>query len=260
MLEDLATVMWKERRETAGRNPTRRDKIIAWVFPVLCLGFLALIPPLMVGAGWVRSPAAASLSVFVPLMVIGMTIADSFAGERERHTLDTLLASRLPDRAILFGKMGAPVIQAMGITVVLHVVSLAAVNTVHWQGALVLYSFEMAAMLLALALLLGLFAASLGVLVSLRAPTVQQAAQTMMVALLSPVMLLSFVGLSIAHVVPDSWRLAFKRFIETHVAGTGFDQVMLVILTVLLVVDVGLMLAATLRFQRSRLYEGATKK
>jgi ABC-2 type transport system permease protein len=247
--------MWKERRELAGRNPTRRDKIIAWVFPVISLGFVALIPPLMVGAGWVRSPAAVSLSVFAPLMVIGMTIADSFAGERERHTLDTLLASRLPDRAILFGKIGAPVVQAMGMTVVLHVVSLAAVNAVHWQGALVLYSFGMAAMLLALALLLGLFTASLGVVVSLRAPTVQQATQTMMVALLAPVMVLSFIGLAIAHVVPDSWRLAFKGLIETHVATADFGQVMLVILAVLLVADLGLMLAATVRFQRSRLYE-----
>jgi len=255
MLEDLATVMWKERRELAGRNPTRRDKIIAWVFPLLSLGFLALIPPLMVGASWVTSPFSVSLSVFVPLMVIGMTIADSFAGERERHTLDTLLASRLPDRAILFGKMGAPLVRAMAMTVVLHVVSLAAVNVVHWQGVLVVYSFGMAAMLLALTLLLGLFAASLGVLVSLRAPTVQQATQTMMVALLAPVMVLSFIGLTLAHVVPDSWRLAFKRFLETHVATAGFDQVLLAILAVILVVDLGLILTAMARFQRSRLYE-----
>jgi ABC-type Na+ efflux pump permease subunit len=34
-------------------------------------------------------------------------ITDSIAGERERQTLETLLASRLPDRAILLGKVAA---------------------------------------------------------------------------------------------------------------------------------------------------------
>ena len=36
-------------------------------------------------------------------------IADGIPGERERHTLETLLASRLSDRSILLGKVMAAV-------------------------------------------------------------------------------------------------------------------------------------------------------
>src|SRR5258705_13563545 len=45
----------------------------------------------------------------LPFMILQSIIVDSFAGERERHTLETLLASRLSDRAILLGKFGAAV-------------------------------------------------------------------------------------------------------------------------------------------------------
>ena len=47
-------------------------------------------------------------------MMVSSLVADSFAGERERHTLETLLASRLPDRAILAGKLLVPVAVAWG--------------------------------------------------------------------------------------------------------------------------------------------------
>ena len=36
----------------------------------------------------------------LPLILAGVMITDSLAGERERQTLETLLASRLSDRAI----------------------------------------------------------------------------------------------------------------------------------------------------------------
>ena len=40
---------------------------------------------------------------------IGPEVPDPLPRERERHTLETLLASRLSDRAILLGKIGAAV-------------------------------------------------------------------------------------------------------------------------------------------------------
>ena len=43
----------------------------------------------------------------LPLILAGVMITDSLAGERERQTLETLLASRLSDRAIVLGKVAA---------------------------------------------------------------------------------------------------------------------------------------------------------
>ena len=53
---------------------------------------VAIYVPLQMGRDWVDSPGSL-FCLIVPLMLVGMTIPESFAGERERHTLATLLAS-----------------------------------------------------------------------------------------------------------------------------------------------------------------------
>lgn len=102
------------------------------------------------------------------------TIADAFAGERERHTLETLLASPLTDRAILLGKMGAQYVLVFA-----HValVSIAAGLT----SAILLGPAGLLVALVGLlggsvaAFLTGSFIIGLGTLLSLRAPTVKKA-------------------------------------------------------------------------------------
>jgi ABC-2 type transport system permease protein len=71
--------------------------IVLWSFaaPVLLGGFS--IGSLLVPVVWAA----------LPIILTGAMITDSIAGERERQTLETLLASRLPDRAILLGKVVA---------------------------------------------------------------------------------------------------------------------------------------------------------
>ena len=64
---------------------------------VILVGVFGVFLPLQSGAEWVQSPATVFYWGWVPLMLVGGAVADSFAGERERHTLETLLASRLPD-------------------------------------------------------------------------------------------------------------------------------------------------------------------
>ena len=66
---------------------------------------LAIYLPLQARDAWVNGPIPLVPATLMPVMLVGLTIADSFAGERERHTLPTLLASRLSDRAILIGKI-----------------------------------------------------------------------------------------------------------------------------------------------------------
>ena len=61
-------------------------------------------------------------------------IADSFAGERERHTLETLLASRLSDRAILFGKIAACIAYGWLMAMLCVLVGTITENVSHWEG------------------------------------------------------------------------------------------------------------------------------
>ncbi len=248
--------MWKERREQANQDKRLRDRIVGLMLPLMCMGTMAVYPPIALGPKWVTSPLALCISFLIPAMIVGMGIVDAFAGERERHTLEGLLATRLPDRAILFGKIAGPVVLALQFTVYLHLASLLALNVAHWEGTVLVYPMPMVAAILSLALLTSLFASSLGVLISLRAETLRQALQRLMTAVLAPIMVVCSGLVLIGRAAPASWREAFESFLTQHLATLSFAQVTLVALAFLAVADAALLLAATLRFRRSRLVVG----
>lgn len=173
MIADTRTVAWKEMREILSRGGSarrRRGVIGAFVFPVLFGVFLGL------QAGRADSAFGRGFAVFpVGLLAMGTSaglIADAIAGERERHTLETLLASPVSDVAILAGKLAAVV----GYAFVLAVVQLAAVGL---ASAVAGHAISPLLLLLValLALLEATLAAGFGVQFSLRAPSVRAAAR-----------------------------------------------------------------------------------
>jgi len=209
---------------------------------------LGIYLPLQIGRALVEGHWSLLASVFIPMMSVGMMIPESFAGERERHTLGTLLASRLPDRAILFGKVAVAVGYAWGMALMLLLVSLVMVNVTHWDGQVLLYTPIMALANVALSLLMASLVAGLGVLISLRAATVQGAQQTLMAATLFPLVLLQMIPLLLLNVVPDG-----KARLKELVAAANPTQIILIVMAVLVVLDVGLLMAALARFKRARL-------
>jgi len=209
---------------------------------------LGIYLPLQIGRALVEGPWSLLASVFIPMMLVGMMIPESFAGERERHTLGTLLASRLPDQAILFGKVAVAVGYAWGMALMLLLVSLVMVNVTHWEGQVLLYTPIMALANVALSLLMASLVAGLGVLISLRASTVQEAQQNLMAATLFPLVLLQMIPLLLLNVVPDG-RARLKEL----VAAANPTQIILIVMAVLVVLDLGLLMAAMARFKRARL-------
>src|SRR5678816_1960154 len=106
MMRDLRTVIWKEWREFRDQLfKLKRGGLSALVIVVL----LGLITPLQLGPSWIASPLMLFYWPFLAGSMVSTLIADAVAGERERHTLETLLATRLPDASILLGKMLAAV-------------------------------------------------------------------------------------------------------------------------------------------------------
>jgi len=253
MIRDISTVMWREWKQQFGRKGSLASELVSLVIPVLMMAVMAIYPPLASGLVWLESPFSLMTSVTLPAMIVGMNIVDCFAGERERHTLATLLASRLPDRAILFGKMGAPVLLAMGMTLIVHLVSLATVNVANWDGRIMFYSPTIALINLGFAFLTAMYAACLGVVFSLRAATVQRATQNLLTAVLAPIVVLSVGVVGIGTVFPESWRIAFETFFVEVVMNADPAQVVLVITGVLIAVDLGLLAVAMARFRRSLL-------
>jgi ABC-2 type transport system permease protein len=237
MLDDIFTLAWKERKTLFRYKGNRSRFLILLLSPL----FLCTFFPWQYGPEWLAEIPPLILTTIVAVMLVGVMVPESFAGERERHTLETLLASRLPDRAIFFGKLVTPVALAWGVGLLSQVLSLVVINLTHWQGQFMFFTLPIALGSLLLSLLMALLTAGLGVFVSLRAATVQQAAQILMAIVLVPPMLLQ--------VVPLVFRDQIGPFIET-VDG---PLLLTIIVAALAAVDLVVLLAAMARFQRSRL-------
>jgi ABC-2 type transport system permease protein len=181
-------------------------------------------------------------------MLIATTTAESFAGERERHTLETLLASRLPDGAILFGKLLMSVLFGWGMTLFLLVVSLVVVNILERDGGFQFYQSNILWINVTGSLLMSGMVAGLGVLISLRSQTVQSAAQTIILMLFMPILLLQAVVFLLPTFLPAE---TVKALFETLDVSTT----VLIILGAMVLINIGLLLGTIARFERSKLIQ-----
>ena len=245
MITDIWTVVWKEFREMF-RGPGARFNTAVLMGTA---GFLGVLMPLQQGAGFITSPAMLLYCLAVPSMIVPSIVADSFAGERERHTLETLLAGRLSDRAILFGKQCATMLYALGLTMLCLLLGLISVNLVAAAGGhLLLFPAWLALSGVVASLLASWLFAGLGVLVSLRSPTIQKAQQILAMVTLLPVM--PFIALVLV--------LGDARFgaLLARVAGLVQGRVPVVVggaMLLLLLSAVALAWISLARFQRARL-------
>ncbi len=136
-MNDIWTMIWKETKDSVlqgGRT--------ALIRPLLVIGVLGILLPLRLGLQWLAlTPTVIVVVLYIPFIIIISFVGDAIAGERERHTLETLLASRMPDRAILLGKVIVMVGYAWGMALVGLLLGLVVANLSKGQGRLgVLYA------------------------------------------------------------------------------------------------------------------------
>jgi ABC-2 type transport system permease protein len=241
MITDIGAILYKEIKELLFQRGQGRSSSVRML---IFIGVFGILLPLQNGIGALTSPAGLVFWAWIPYMLISGITADTFAGERERHTLETLLASRLSDRAILFGKLGAVVGYSWGMTIITILVNLVTVNLVFWQGHVVLYPPLLFGEILLVSLLVALFSAGQGIIISLRSPTARAAQQTMsilMFVLLVPIFLLTL--------LPK--RLLAQ--VNGLAANLSASQFIVGLIVFLFVVDLGLILYSMTQFQRSKL-------
>lgn len=241
MIADLRTVLWKEWKELLLPPGDRRNTFLMLVLPVVVLG---VVLPWQAGRAWVESPMTLLAWAWFPLFLVINVVADAFAGERERRTLETLLASRLPDRAILFGKMGAAIAYAWGLTLVMLLVGLVTVNAKYGFSERLAYAPTTLLAAAVFSLLAATLVAAAGVFVSLRSPTTRQAQQRLSLA----VMAIFFVPFFGVQALPADRVSSYLGY-----AAENQGASLLVAAAVLLVLDVVLVSASAARFRRSRL-------
>ena len=241
MIADILTVAWKELREMLMFGDSRGRSKLSLLVILLIFG---IVIPLQSGREWVTSPISAMVWAWMPYMWVYSVVADSFAGERERHTLEALLATRLSDRAILFGKLLAALAYGFSLTWAILLVSLVTINVAVRGSGLLLFSPIMMVGAFVFSILVSGLAASIGVLVSLRAGSVRQAQQWMsfgMLILFLPFMFIQF--------IPRAWLESFGNTL----IHTNPVQIAVWVVVVLSVVETILMAIAMRLFQRSKL-------
>jgi len=245
MNRDLQTMLWKEWKSLFRQRGNRMRVLLTLIAPI---GMFGLFIPWDSGEHWLEDSPSLLASFAVPLIMILLTVPDSFAGERERHTLPTLLASRLSDRSILMGKACFSCILAMGMMVLTLALGLLTANLGLEGSGVAFYAPSILWMDLGLAVSITLLGVSAGVLVSLRAGTAQEAQQTLTALLFLPPTLLGPVVLLLGRARPE-WQL--KRVL----AHLGPTNVFLSLFGVLMAIGIALAFRAVARFQRSRLIE-----
>jgi ABC-2 type transport system permease protein len=234
-MNDLWTMIWKEWKDflwSGGRSDLLR--------PLLNIAVLGIILPLSFSRGWINlDPAPVLIVLFTPFMFVILIISDAIAGERERHTLETLLASRISDRAILLSKVLVAVAYNWAVTLFCLLLGALVVNLSQGLRPWEFYKpISLFSVVLILCFLTTLLAASGGVLISLRSATVRQASQTMLLGLI-------ILGLAISAVI--------RLLPPGLTASLTPSQMILIIVLALVVLDTILLVASLVSFQRSRL-------
>ena len=174
MIYEILTVMRKELRELFGDPYARRGALVQASVLVVALGIL--LPWSSPGAWIAADPKAVLFFLLFPGMVSSTVAADGFAGEQERKTLETLLATPLSDRGILFGKAAAAFVMGAGMGIVGFIAAVVSVS-VAGAGAFI------PAPVVVLGALFGAAASAavltaISILVSLRIPVARSAQQT----------------------------------------------------------------------------------
>jgi ABC-2 type transport system permease protein len=237
MIDDIRTIMWKESKSFLRVRGSKTRTVLTLLSPI----FIAVWLPWDSGTDWTEGYLSLILAVIAPVIIAGITVPDSFAGEKERHTLPALLASRLPDRAILFGKMLFGVLVAWLAAFFMLFISLVVANISSWQGQFHFYNPSVFATDMLFSLLLALLTTSAGILISMRAQTAQEASQLLISMLMMPPLILGVLFTTMA---------TRNRGMLDNLDG---ELVLLIAALVLLVLNIGMLAAAMNRFQRAKL-------
>jgi ABC-2 type transport system permease protein len=242
MIKDILIIMWKEWKEIIIQRGRTRGGIISLLIIVSVLGVL---PPIQWGPSWIESPFALLLGLWIPLMLVSNVVSDSFAGERERHTLETLLASRLSDQAILFGKLATAVSYGWGISMATMVLGLISINIAYVGGGFLIYEPRMGFGIIFSSMLSAGLSAGAGVLVSLRASSVRQAQQTLGLV----IMLILFVPIFGIQALPMETQLNIAHFVMEMDSW----KVLSFLLMIMIALNLIFISVAMVRFRRTKL-------
>lgn len=244
-MNEIWIVCKKGLKELVGARGGRRGFVIQLAILASLFGFLASSQKDM----WLQGIMPAVFFSMIPAFTTSGVVADTFAGERERKTLETLLATRLPDQAILMGKVMSVAIYASAFTILSMITTLIGINLAKGTHGIYLYPLAVFLFGLAGSILTGLLVAGVGVFVSLRSGSVREAQQ-----MLAMPMWLLFIAIGVGlpaltRALPESGRQVVLYWLEM----INPLVVEVALLSGMVVLDAGLLALGIRRFHRTRL-------
>lgn len=135
----------------------------------------------------------AALFLIIPLMTASVIAADSFAGEKERGTMESLLFTPVDMRSLFTGKVLAALLPAIALSLVTFLLNATVVNLVAWPlfGRIFFPNINWLPLMLLVIPMISLIAVLLNVFISARVSSFQAAYQMGGMVVL-PVVLLIF--------------------------------------------------------------------
>ena len=238
MTREIAVVMRKELKEIGIEGGGRRGRLT----PLIALVVSGVFFPLNFGMRYVEPRVLMIMGMFLPVIFVLPIVADAFAGERERHTLETLLATRLPDQAILFGKLAAIVAYSSVLMVLALIIAFVALNIAHPEARPVLAAPSLLAGMLLEGVLTASLLTGIGLLISLRSTTVRQAQQRVSLILFIPILIPVIVPR-----LPSSVRASLQSLLAGRLSPMQLGLLLLLVLTAIV------LFVSMRQFRRSRL-------
>lgn len=238
MIADIRTIIWKEWKEIFFQY---RKINISLAMRFIALGVASVLPVILAGGDWLTAPVVIILAIWIPLLTVTEIVGDTFAGERERNTLQTLLASRLSDLSILIGKVLSTGIYGWINVILMLIISLIATNILNWGDGFSFYSPLILMGSLLAGLLISLATALSGVIISLKSPTVKSAQQNLSSAF---IMVVLSIFIIIRYLPINLWDIA---------NDSSVWKLILFLSLGLIIIDTVLFLIAHKRFRREKL-------
>jgi ABC-2 type transport system permease protein len=168
----------------------------------------------------------APLFLLIPAMASSVIASDSFAGEKERKTIEGLLATPITDTELLLGKILVAFIPAIGITILSFAAYTIVVDTLAYGifGKAVMPTLNWILVILGLAPAVSIMGIGLSVMVSARVKGFREAQQ------ISVLLILPIMGLLLAQV--SGILLLTPIVILLITSGFYFLDVIIIILSV----------------------------
>ena len=235
-MSDIITMVWKEWKELFYQH-SFWSKFLNFL---IYFGVLGIFFPYMIGPMLFNSILILPVMLFTMVGIVGGVVPSSFAGEREKHTLETLLASRLSDQTILIGKLVASVGYGLIVTFFILVLWFITSNIVYGKEGSIIPSLTFF-LGLGLSLMFSVFTANIGVFVSLRTATTLAAQQLMA----SIFMFFMMASIFMPRIFSTSW--------EKICGDTSINKIIVVMTAVLFILNLCLTFMVMARFRRASL-------